>query len=422
MKSKHIIKEYSTLELPIKLSDDDRVYLQKAASINENTPGEKRFYIDELKSGVRFKSVSYVGTIELSSCTIQIQPKFNEGFYDVMRMLAFAEQMPFAFVRDSKADLFKSSLFILFAEQFISLCEPLKMKLKKEYITYSEDLKNVRGRIQMLDTARKHYLLPKGVVCEFDELTTNILENQILLTVLKLIHSHAIFRKHRQLTRLIMEFENICDQYSGSVYPSFQYNRMNHQYESAHKLGKLLFESMFIDQLNGSGNSYMTLLINMNELFEKFVVRMLKKYLPKYYQVIHGKRITDAITQNGSSYRRIIPDIIVKHQLSGVAHVIDTKYKSYDSNRIATSDIFQLSFYAQYIQSTGPYISSIIHPVFDGYTEKTVKVETNTSQLPGEIAVHGLKIEEVLELITSKQEVALEEKSLRLVKSFFRNI
>ena len=159
--------------------------------------GKKRLYVDELKHGVRFKTVSYVGTIELSTCTIFIQPKFNEGFYDVMRMIAFTEQIPFTITRSNQSSFSKSDLFILFAEQFIDMCKPLLLKTKKEYVTYSEDLRSVRGRIQMLDTVRKHFMLSKGVVCEFDELTTNILENQILLTILRLIYRHHHFRKHR---------------------------------------------------------------------------------------------------------------------------------------------------------------------------------------------------------------------------------
>lgn len=190
---------------------------------------------------------------------------------------------------------------------------------------------------------------------------------------------------------------------------------MNHEYEAAHKLGKLLFEGMFIDQFNGKEYSYMTLLIDMNELFEKFIVKLLQKHLPQHYEVAHGKRITDAIMSENKSYRHIIPDIVVKDKRSGTAHVIDTKYKFYDSKRIATPDIYQLSFYAQYFQESGPYHSSIIHPVFDRYTERTFVVETNPARLPGEIVVRGVKIEDLLKLIEGKLHLQLDEKALELL-------
>lgn len=417
MKNKKVIKlsEYSEALLPISLTDEDRIYLHEASLINEKRPWEKRFYVDELINGVRLKTTSFVGTIEISSYRIIIQPKFKNNFVDVMKMIAFSEDDPFTVNRETKVSLEKSDFFILLANQFLSMAERIVFQLKKDYVLYKESLKSVRGRIQMLETAKTHYLLPTAVVCEYDELNTDILENQIILTVLRKIEKHPDFRGKPQLLRVLRPFETFCRHYEGKKYPSFSYNRLNQHYEPIHKIGKLLFEGLFNDNFQGKSDSFMTVLIDMNELFERFIMQMFKKFLPKNYIVSHGKQITDAITRDDKSYRYIIPDIVVTNKLSKETNIIDTKYKNYDFKKIETDDIFQLTFYAQYFQKSAPCNSMIIHPVFDGYQEHSFNIDTNKHSVPGKITVQSIQIEEILHWIETKQFQKLKEKSLQVL-------
>ncbi|WP_336046964.1 McrC family protein [Solibacillus ferritrahens] len=415
MKNSYVMKEYSEAVYPIQLSDEDRHYITKAATIHPNKPWEKRFFLDELKSGVRIQTTSYVGTIELSNCRIIIQPKFSDAFKGVMKMLAFTEGLPFSMSTESSAGHEKNDLFILFATQFMRQAEKILLQLKKEYVTYTDDLTNVRGRIQMLDTVRTYFGLPKGVVCEFDELTHNIEENQIISAILHKIEKHPMFRRDPQLKRLLIQFESICVPYQGKVYPDFVYSRLNQHYKPIHIVGKFLFEGLFVDDFLGKSHTFATVLVNMNELFERFVVQVLKKFLPKSYGVLHGKRLTDAILLNDQSYRHIIPDIVVQHQVTKGTTIIDTKYKGYDQKRIATQDIFQLTFYAQYFQKTPPYRSTIIYPVFEGFTERAVKIDTNKHNVPGEITVQNILIEQLLEWIESKAYKRVEHQALMMV-------
>lgn len=415
MKTSYVMKEYSEAIYPIQLSDEDRHYIMKVATIHPNTPWDKRFFLDELKTGVRIQTTSYVGTIELSNCRIIVQPKFSDAFKGVMKMLAFTEGLPFSMKTESSASHEKNDLFILFAIQFMKLAEKILIQLKKDYVTYTDDLTNVRGRIQMLNTVRTHFGLPKGVVCEFDELTSNIEENQIILTVLHKIEKHPTFKRDQQLKRLLIQFESICVLYQGNGYPRFVYNRLNQHYKPIHFVGKLLFEGLFIDDFHGKNRSFATVLIDMNELFERFVVQVLKKFLPKSYIVFHGKRLTNAILLNDQSYRHIIPDIVVQHQVTKETTIIDTKYKGYDQKRIATQDIFQLTFYAQYFQKTPPYRSTIIYPIFEGFLGRTIKIDTNKHNIPGEITIQNTSIEQLLEWIEEKAYKKLEQQALLML-------
>lgn len=415
MKNSYVMKEYSEAIYPIELSEEDRHYIMKAATIHPNTPWDKRFFLDELKAGVRIQTTSYVGTIELSNCRIIIQPKFSDAFKGVMKMLAFTEEFPFSMTTQSSADHEKNDLFILFARQFIKLAEKILLMLKKDYVTYTEDLTNVRGRIQMLNTVRTHFGLPKGVVCEFDELTQNIEENQIIFAVLQKIEKHSMFRRDQQLKRLLIQFESICVPYQEKDYPKFAYNRLNQHYKTIHIVGKYLFEGLFIDDFHGENRSFTTVLIDMNELFERFVVKVFKKFLPKDYVVFHGKRLTDAILLNDQSYRHIIPDIVVQHQMTKETTIIDTKYKGYDQKRVATQDIFQLTFYAQYFQKAPPYSSTIIYPAYEGFSVRTVEIDTNKHNVPGKITIQNISIEQLLEWIEGRANKKLEQQVLVMI-------
>ena len=60
----------------------------------------------------------------------------------------------------------------------------LKRGIDKQYLTKNEVYQGIKGKVNITDSLRKN-LFPKGLsVCEFDELSVDILSNQILKTTL----------------------------------------------------------------------------------------------------------------------------------------------------------------------------------------------------------------------------------------------
>jgi 5-methylcytosine-specific restriction enzyme subunit McrC len=155
----------------------------------------------------------------------------------------------------------------------------------------------------------------------------------------------------------------------------------------------------------------------MNELFERFVTQLLKKYLPKDTKVLEQKRFKKAIVRNGSSYRDIIPDILIQYP-QGHTLVIDTKYKPYGQKKVSNQDMYQLLFYSQFIvgENGSPH-SLIIFPQYEGEE----MVEEKMKMLPDSIyeatlEVKSIQIERMLEALKKQEFEVLEETARRLIE------
>lgn len=85
----------------------------------------------------------------------------------------------------------------------VVLCDGLKhlsrRGLEQGYEIHSDELSSLRGRIDVFDSMRRFLPMRGRAVCEFDELTTNTLNNQILKATLRLLsveqELHPVLKK-----------------------------------------------------------------------------------------------------------------------------------------------------------------------------------------------------------------------------------
>ena len=85
----------------------------------------------------------------------------------------------------------------------------------------------------------------------------------------------------------------------------------------------------------------LTLLFDMNKLWEEYIYRILQKHKPENYSVS---------PQNSTKFwehKTIRPDIVIKDD-KGEQFVIDTKWKIVDSNNPSDDDLKQMFTYNLY--------------------------------------------------------------------------
>ncbi|MEK4083761.1 McrC family protein [Psychrobacillus sp. FSL K6-1415] len=421
MKDEIILQEYNEHFISgYHLTTQERNYLKEYAYIHTNKPWEQRFFVDELREGLRVRTTSYVGIIELERLRIIIQPKFDPTFAQVIDMMLYAQGNAKWWEQQTVGSAGHNNLFILLVTRFIEETELLLRKgLKKDYIEEDDNLRHVRGRISIKENALKNYNLPTKIYCSYDELVNNIKENQVILRVLELLTVTVLTEKlKRQVHKLRTQFEILTNTYQGNKWPHIIYNRLNDSYKMSHVFGKMLFENLFLQNYMKRQKNYFALLVNMNEIFEQFVGELLKQYLQKgTFKVMAGKRITDAMLLDGERYRDIIPDLVVQDYTRNVVTVLDTKYKGYDLKRVSTEDVFQLSFYAQYYQNGENYAATIVYPVFKGTVSESRRIiETNKrAKNSGLIYLQSIHIMQTLEWIREMDKKSLHSLALRLI-------
>ncbi|WP_050615535.1 McrC family protein [Bacillus testis] len=422
MKTQYILSEYSDdIILPdYELTVEEREYLTEISIVNESRPWEKRFYFDELRNGLRIRTQSWVGVIELDQARIIIQPKFNKGFTSLTEMMAFAEEWPLYRKQYTSGELESTNLLEILVRLFLQEVDLIIGRgFFKEYVTERNNLRQIRGKVDFRRNMKHNFNLPVRVYCEYDEFVTNIVENQVLLTVLSTVSRLPLQKDTKQqLNILRSQLEQICQEYKGTNWPSFHYHRLNAHYEQAHKLGEYLWKRLSASTFFERHTFYYSFLIDMNELFEKFIVQLLRKYLPRTYKVHHGKRVTKAILCNGDSYRYIIPDIVVENKQIRQMVVLDVKYKQYGKRKVENSDIYQLAFYAQYYSNghNEDYGASIIYPKYkeDLIQENSLLLNGGTSY-QGILHIKAVSIEEVLYAVAKRDLKWLGSVALNIV-------
>jgi len=232
----------------------------------------------------------------------------------------------------------------------------LKRGLDREYRLTSDSLATVRGRIDLSSSIRMQSRRQKRLICEFDELSPDVLHNQILKASLKrLALSQSIERnlKHellslarrmsdvRDITLRRSDFERVC------LHRNIAY------YDLLLKVAALAYDSLLPDPVSG-GYAFLDILRNerkMAVVFQDFV----RNFYDIEQEALAVKPLSLAwqaipISVTGAAQ---LPRMIVDVHLSSPnrAIIIDTKYypealQSYrDASSFRSAHLYQLFSY-----------------------------------------------------------------------------
>ena len=228
-----------------------------------------------------------------------------------------------------------------------------KQGILQDYVTHEEALPRVRGRLLAYEQATRQFGQAQTLECRFDDLETDIPENQLLTAGLgmakRVVRDEQV---RRQVARAHATYAEVADPTPALIDPpAFDYNRRNERYRPAHVIARMLVESLSVNDLYapGSGDSF-AFLLDMNRLFEDFITQVLMDAFRDSDVRVRAQRrdgtlITDART--GRPYAAIIPDILLESGTAPVRRVpVDAKYKLYDERKIDQGDIYQTFFYA----------------------------------------------------------------------------
>ncbi|MFL0248088.1 McrC family protein [Candidatus Clostridium stratigraminis] len=408
------------------LDDEDRMHLSRL-QYEDIKKGECRYYLREDYNGIYIKPLNYIGTIQLSKERINIYPRFDHDFSRLIQLILFTKDVKYKSfkqnlsINKSKEDLYEIIISLLLEEVF----NIIKGGIFREYVSFNENLKVIRGRIDFKNQLTKNFLRGDSIFCNYEELNTNVLENQIIHKALNIAAKITTDNNNRKkIKNYASLFKEICEEYRGEKVPEISYNRLNSEYKEVHYYSKLLIESIGIGDLYKAGehNSRYSLLIDMNELFEGFVAALTAKYLVSSYEVKPQFEVGNAILnyKNGT-YRKIKPDIILRSKNDEEVIVIDTKNKAYGYHHVYNEDIYQLTFYGLYFYNMFKSKANIfiIYPQYENNDDIFQKIFINTLEcniVKPCINVRAININDYLNLINEgiKSRDIIKDKLLNL--------
>ena len=309
--------------------------------------------------GVQAQQV--VGILAIPSVRLEILPKIDGGDNDVraalVRMLLVSQNLRVAdgeltALLAQRHDLLEI-LIGLFANRLLAA---VRRGLPYRYMEQEEDLKRLRGKLNVTRQLTRLALRPDLLACRFDEFSENTPLNRVLKAAVARLTGVARSAANRRcLAEISSRFEFVGET-SDPLREQVRLDRTNLVFHNLYQLALLFLKRDW--QTTTSGDSLgFSLLFPMNDLFENFIGQCLKRALaPRdvHLQVTWHSALHDA---DKKPLFRLQPDaVIVDRTMLGEGIrpiIIDTKWKRLDPNArdgkigVSPSDVYQMLAYAQ---------------------------------------------------------------------------
>ena len=406
-------------ETGVTLTDGDRRLAEVLSS------GEGRLRITELADCLRLDASAWVGVVRLSGVEVRVVPKLVGENLGVLQMLEYSSGLGALAKLDSARTLAADRdgslvdlLALLLAEASIQIA---KRGILQDYVTREESLARLRGRLLPYEQLVRHYGQVQTLECRFDELETDVIENQLLAGALAIAKRVSVDPEVRKLTaRAHAVFSEVADTGAASPdTPELEYNRRNEHYRAAHIIARMFLRNLAVNDLYspGAGDSF-AFLLDMNRLFEDFVTKVLTNAFANTDVRVRPQArdrtlIRDART--GKLYAAVIPDILLERTAGRTLRIpVDAKYKLYDDRKIDQGDIYQTFFYAWAYadpSSSGDAPAFILYPGEGGSVGAHLTARTSWGTKGASIRAIPVDVPALLAAIRARQTIRIPDLS-----------
>ena len=288
---------------------------------------------------------SMVGVIDLDTLTVEIQPKIPIDRF--LFLLSYSldpkkwQDQQFDFEERSSI---LEAIIPGFAHQ---VRRAMGHGILQGYRTEQAALSTVRGRIRFDDQLRLHYGIAPPIEVQYDDFTEDIPENQLIKTALHRLGRLRI--RSARVRQMLHEFDVALERVSVldasyPMLPAVTFTRLNERYRPAISLARLILRSTSFDLSVGHVRSS-TFLVDMNSVFEDFVVTALRESLRLSPQSLSQGADNHSLHLDETRRLRLKPDISWWERGQCV-FAGDVKYKRLSSPGYQHADIYQLLAYS----------------------------------------------------------------------------
>lgn len=287
---------------------------------------------------------STIGVIDIGSLSVDIQPKIP--IERVMFLLSYRLD-PRAWRTSVTSFATADSLVEAIVPAFVAQVRAATARgLLHGYQSKDEALPSVRGRIRFGDQLRIRLGDRLPVEVTYDEFTSDIEVNRILRAAVHRlrrfrVRSEESRRSLRALDGLLADVSLVS--YGRGSLPRVNWTRLNRHYRPAVDLALLILRTCSIEASRGTIQAN-SLLLDMNAVFEDFVVSALREALERSPSqlVQHGAGV--GLSLDAAGKIRLRPDI--SWWEDGTCRFIgDVKYKRVRVSGVTHPDLYQLHAY-----------------------------------------------------------------------------
>lgn len=202
-----------------------------------------------------------------------------------------------------KAPELRSVLSPLIVVHFLSIVRTIvKRGLKKDYVLREENLKKVKGRIDILRNERMNVLKKRydKIFCRYQEYSEDIVENRLIKKALKFswqilqIHgiSESMLPLQHTVHKCLSAFAHVGDEIEIWEVKTIKHHQLFREYDDAIKLAQMILHryDYSITNITTAGEEFCPVFwIDMAMLYEHYVLGLLREaYGSKIHYQVHG--------------------------------------------------------------------------------------------------------------------------------------
>ena len=211
---------------------------------------------------------------------------------NIFYMLSYAYQV----LRQSNYKKIESEPFDNVCDLFAAILvqgmnQQIKQGLHKEYISYTDDLFTVKGKLNMQGTIQNKLKRMQRINCDFDELSENNRLNQILKTsAIYLLRQPEVKKENKQKLRDSLQgFVNVDEIARDTIrWNTLTYHRNNQSYRMLMFICYFVLNDLLLTTSVGKYKMRMFTDEHMAALYEKFIL----EYYKKTHSELHPKPLS----------------------------------------------------------------------------------------------------------------------------------
>ena len=228
----------------------------------------------------------------------------------------------------------------------------LKRGLGKEYVSETEPLSSLRGKIDIAESIKTQSMLRKQLVCTYDDFTVNSYMNRIIKSTMELlIRSDITKARKKELRKLLVFFGDVEPLNVYDINWQLQYNRNNQSYRMLISVCYLVIKGLL--QSNTSGGTKL-----MDFLDEQRMCRLYERFILEYYRKEHPEIRASASQipwQLDDDFSFMLPVMQTDIMLSkgNTTLIIDAKYyghttqEQYGVHTLHSGNLYQIFTYVK---------------------------------------------------------------------------
>jgi len=307
-------------------------------------------YFDPIPNGVKFKQ--YVGILQVDGLSIEILPKVDKDNDTadwknlLLQMLKACGHLKASSAGAANVKRQHLNLLEVYFELFLSEVEILiRRGLAKKYRKQTSNVKALKGKLEFAGNIRYNLVHKERFYTTHQVYNHDHVLHQVLQHALEIIEqfSKGSFLYDR-CKRVLLNFpETTPLKITKKHIDSIVLNRKTAPYRNALELARLIILNYSPDIASGK-EKMISLLFDMNRLWEEFILIQLKRELLDSKYIVTGQ---DRQTFIGSNYLQ--PDVVIQHKEDpNKVYIIDTKWKRPTSQSSSISDLRQMYAYNRF--------------------------------------------------------------------------